>query len=348
MDLLARTILIVDDKPANTAILRNVLSKAGYTRIYTYHNPKEVMKHFRVIDPDIILLDLHMPEADGLEVLEWIESHLFENEYLPVIILTADERKDIKRRALQLGAKDYLSKPFDSAEILLRVRNLLETREMHRQLEAARATLKYQLEERTKQLEDSQVEMLVRLAKVAETRDDDTGEHVWRVAQTSSTLAEAIGLDKEHRAMLMRAARLHDVGKIGIPDGILLKAGSLSSAEFEVVKEHTTFGANLLSGSQSKLIQMAETIALTHHENWDGSGYPKGLKGEDIPIEGRILAVADAFDSMTHDRVYRLAMSEDEAIEEIKAQAGKKFDPDIVNAFVELHIRANLTSLVAT
>lgn len=346
MDLLAKTILVVDDKPANTAILRNILIKAGYSKIYCYHDAIEVKKQLRIIDPDVILLDLHMPDIDGLELLEWIDDNLFENEYLPTIILTADERADVKRRALQLGAKDFLAKPFDSVEILLRVRNLLETREIHQQLKGAKARINYQLEERTKQLEDSQIEMLVRLAKAAEYKDDDTGEHVWRVAQTSTQIAKTIGLEEHKTQMLMRAARLHDLGKLCLPEGIILKAGSLNKNEFDIVKEHTTYGANLLSGSQSELIQMAESIALNHHENWDGTGYPNGLKAEEIPIESRILAVADAFDAMTHDRVYRLAMSHDEAAEEIQNQAGKKFDPNIVNAFMELHIRSSLAQAI--
>ncbi len=342
MNLQLRTILVVDDKPANTTILRNVLSKAGYKRVYTYHDGKEVMKHFKVLEPDIVLLDLHMPDINGLELLDWINDQLEPKTYLPVLILTADNRAEVKRRALTMGAKDFLAKPFDSVEVLLRVRNLLETREMHRELEAAKASLNYQLETKTRQFESSQIEMLVRLAKAAEHRDDDTGEHVWRVAQTASLIAEAIGLSKAQSKLMLRAARLHDVGKIATPDGILLKSGRLSPAEYEVIKEHTSFGANLLSGSESPLIQMAEVIALSHHEHWDGTGYPQGLKGEEIPIEGRILAVADAYDAMTHDRLHRKAMTEEQAVLEIKRQAGKQFDPNIVNAFLELHIRANL------
>lgn len=342
MNLQSRTILIVDDKPANTTMLRNVLAKAGYKRVYTYHDAQEVMKHFRVLEPDIVLLDLHMPNINGLALLDWITSTIEPKDYLPVLILTADGRADVKRRALSMGAKDFLAKPFDSVEVLLRVRNLLETREVHRELEAAKIRLDHQLEEKTRKFESTQVEMLVRLAKAAEYRDDESGEHVWRVAQTASLIAEAIGLPKTKCQLLLRAARLHDIGKIAVPDGILLKAGRLSPAEYEVIKEHTSFGASLLSGSDSPLMQMAESIALSHHEHWNGSGYPRGLQGENIPIEGRILALADAFDAMTHDRSHRRAYTVDQAVAEIKAQSGKQFDPNIVNAFLELHIRSSL------
>lgn len=345
MDLQSRTILVVDDKPVNTTILRNVLAKAGYKKVYTYHDAAEVMKHFKVLEPDIILLDLHMPNINGLALLEWITEQVDAKDYLPVLILTADGRADVKRRALTMGAKDFLAKPFDSVEVLLRVRNLLETREVHRELEAARISLNHQLEEKTRKFESAHVEMLVRLAKAAEYRDDDTGEHVWRVAQLSSLIAESIGLPKVKSQLLLRAARLHDVGKLGIPDGILLKAGQLSPAEYEVIKDHTNFGFQLLSGSDSPLIQMAASIALSHHEHWDGTGYPQGLRGEDIPIEGRILALADAFDAITHDRAHRRARTIDEAVIEIKEQSGKQFDPNIVNAFLELHLRSNLPEI---
>ncbi|MEJ2291447.1 MAG: HD domain-containing protein [Deinococcales bacterium] len=184
--------------------------------------------------------------------------------------------------------------------------------------------------------------MLIRLAKAAEYRDDDTGEHTWRVARTCALLGQELGLGAEAVDLVLRAARLHDVGKIAIPDGILLKPGALTEAEFEVVKGHARAGAELLSGGRSPLMKLAETIALTHHERWDGTGYPLGLAGDSIPIESRLLAVADTFDALTHDRIHRKAVSPERAVAEIRSQSGKQFDPRVVDAFLLLYERGEL------
>jgi putative two-component system response regulator len=210
-------------------------------------------------------------------------------------------------------------------------------------LQEQRDELEQRVCERTEQLEISYVEMLTRLAKVAEYRDDESNEHIWRVAKVSSLIAKAVGFTEERVELLLRAARLHDVGKIAIPDGILFKPSTLTPSEFEVVKSHTTIGAEILSGSRSELLQLAEVIALTHHERWDGTGYPRGLKAEAIPVEGRILAIADSFDALTHDQPHRRAFSVPEAVEEIQQQRGKQFDPDLVEVFLNLYWAGKLT-----
>jgi putative two-component system response regulator len=327
-------LLIVDDEEANLALLRGILQRAGYRQISTLAEPREAMRVFVNERPDLLVLDLHMPHHDGFAVMAELRPHL--DRYFPILVLTADQRPDIRTRALAEGAKDYLTKPFSADEVRLRIKNLLEARYFHKQLRLQNERLEAMVKERTRQLEETQIEMLVRLAKAAEYRDDETGEHVWRVARTSALLARELGLSEEHVDLLMRAARLHDVGKIGIPDGILLKPGKLSAEEFEVVKQHTVIGAHLLSGGRSPLVKMAELIALTHHERWDGTGYPRGLKGEAIPIESRILAVADTFDALTHDRVHQSARPPAAAANEIHAQSGKQFDPAVVAAFLRL------------
>jgi len=218
----------------------------------------------------------------------------------------------------------------------------LEARYFHQQLANQNERLEDMVRDRTAKLENAQVEMLIRLAKAAEYRDDDTGEHTWRVARTTSLLATELGLPPATADLLVRAARLHDVGKIAIPDGILLKPGRLTEAEFEVVKQHARAGAELLSGGQSPLVQLAETIALTHHERWDGLGYPQGLAGDAIPLEARLLAVADTFDALTHDRIHRKAVSPERAVEVIRENMGKQFDPRVVDAFLVLYARGEL------
>jgi len=190
--------------------------------------------------------------------------------------------------------------------------------------------------ERTYELEESHLEILVRLARAAEYRDDDTGEHTWRVGRISALIAQHMGLADKKVKLILHAARLHDVGKIAIPDGILLKPARLTSEEFETMKTHTTLGAEILSGGSSPLLQMAETIALTHHEKWNGTGYPGGLMGDLIPIEGRIVSVADVFDALTHDRPYKTAWPVEKAMDEIESQTGKQFDPDVVEVFKKI------------
>ncbi|HNQ98935.1 MAG TPA: HD domain-containing protein, partial [Trueperaceae bacterium] len=239
----------------------------------------------------------------------------------------------LREAALASGVKDFLTKPFNPTEVRLRIRNLLEVRHYQRELVKHNERLEAAVRRRTQELELSQLEMLVRLARAAEYRDDSSGEHTWRVAHMCGVLARELGMATPEVELLLRAARLHDVGKITIPDGILLKAGSLTEAEYDVVKGHARAGAELLSGSRSPMMRLAETIALTHHEWWDGRGYPQGLAGESIPIESRILAVADAFDALVTDHAHRKAKSPGEAAAEIRAGSGTQFDPTVVVAF---------------
>ena len=340
VDLSSLKILLVDDEETILVILKGVLQRAGYTQVSTLDDPRRVLERFLEDRPDLLVLDHHMPHKDGLEVIEELRPYL--PDYYPILMLTGDERAELKETALSSGAKDFLIKPINPVEVRLRIRNLLEARYFHQQLQHNNERLEAMVRQRTRELEDAHVEMLIRLAKAAEYRDDDTGEHTWRVARSCALLGQELGLGAEAVDLVLRAARLHDVGKIAIPDGILLKPGSLTEAEFEVVKGHARAGAELLSGGRSPLMKLAETIALTHHERWDGTGYPQGLVGEGIPIEARLLAVADTFDALTHDRIHRKAVSPERAVAEIRSQSGKQFDPRVVDAFLLLYERGEL------
>ncbi len=322
-------ILIVDDEPANVLLLERILKKAGYSRTRSTTNPYEVFSLFAAEEPDLILLDLMMPGMTGFDVMERLSSLIPEESFLPILILTADVTPDAKRKALSSEATDYLHKPFDHTEVLLRIRNLLAIRKLH-------CTLEERVQQRTAQLAQSQVEILERLAQAAEFRDDDTGRHTQRVARTAELLGHCLDLPAHHVTLIRQAAPLHDVGKIAISDLILLKQGTLTGEEFAIMKTHAATGAALLADGQSEVVEMAERIAGSHHERWDGKGYPFQLAGEQIPLEGRILAVADVFDALTHERPYKSAWPVTEAVTEIKQQSGLQFDPQIVEAFMTL------------
>lgn len=321
-------ILIVDDEKANVRLLEIILQQAGYTNVHSTMDSRQSCALFRRIRPDIVLLDLAMPYLDGFAVMPQLLQEMAD-DVVPVVVLTADATSTTKHRALKKGASDFLTKPLDETEVLLRINNLLETR-FHNVLLESRVC------ERTLELEKAQLETLQRLALAAEYRDDDTGLHTKRVGLMAASIAEVLGLPPTQVNLIARAAPLHDVGKIGISDTILLKPGKLTEEEFAIMRQHTTIGAQILSGSTSPWLRLAEEIALSHHERWDGQGYPKGLTGENIPIEGRIVAVADVFDALTHERPYKKAWSVLAATTEIENQSNNQFDENVVKAFLTL------------
>jgi putative two-component system response regulator len=326
-------ILIIDDQAQNIALLRRILERAGYESIASTTNPAEALALKETFQPDLVVLDLHMGEnKDGFQVLEELVANPHGADHLPVLMITADDSAEVKRRALALGAKDFVGKPFDSAEVLLRIRNLLETRFLYQTLRDQNSELEQKVADRTKELEESRLEVLERLAVAVEFRDDDTGNHTKRVAQVSAALAQAIGLAPSTVDLIRRAAPLHDIGKVGIPDSILLKAGPLTGPEFAIMKTHTVLGARMLSEGRSELVRVSQRIARSHHEWWDGSGYPDQTSRESIPLEARIVAVADFLDALTHDRPYRPAWSLEDTLSEIAARAGIHFDPQIATA----------------
>lgn len=330
------TALIVDDDESLNDTLRKVLREAGLGSVVTTSDPAMAAVLFEEHSPDVVLLDLHMPGLDGFEVLARLRGITQLGVSVPIVMLTGDSDVRQKLHALAAGATDFLIKPLDLMEVVLRVRALLETRELQRQLGDQNRMLEARVATRTRELEVSQVEMLERLATAAELHDDETGQHTQRVGRLAGRLALALGWSGGHADLLDHAARLHDLGKIGIPDSILLKAGALTPDEFDQMKSHTTIGARILSGGHSALIQMAERVALHHHERWDGVGYPSCLSGETIPLEARIVAVADFFDALTHDRPYRRAFPVERALAMIRSSIASHFDPRVVEAFLPL------------
>jgi putative two-component system response regulator len=336
-------ILIVDDTPENARLLEMMLVNSGYKHIRCLHDGRDVLKSLETFAPDLILLDLMMWPVSGYEVLTQIRDYLPEDTYLPIIVITADDTTVARKRALTLGATDFIRRPHEYFDVILRVRNLLQTRFFHLELMARNEKLRELVQERTLYLENIQIDLKLaqldivdRLAVAGEYHDDDTGSHTYRVAQTSRMLALHLGLAADDVEILYRSAPLHDVGKIGISDEILLKPGRLTAPEFETMKKHCEIGSMLLSNGRSEMMEVARNIAISHHERFDGLGYPYGLRGDEIPLAGRIVAVADVFDALTTERPYKKAWPLNEAISEIHNQSGRHFDPTVVTAFCSL------------
>ncbi len=325
-------ILLVDDQELNLRLVRQVLEKAGLHNITLTQDPYAVVALAALHEPDLIIVDLHMPGLDGFGVMEALRPHVELAGYLPILVLTADATDESRRRALDAGARDFLTKPIDSIEVILRTKNLLETRQLYLDLEHHNATLEQRVRERTEEVEEAQLETLARLARTAEYRDDQTGRHVLRVGRVCGSLGRAMGMSEDEVRLLRLASPLHDLGKIGIPDAILLAPRRLTPEEFAEMKAHTTIGAQILAGGSSGLLRLAESIALTHHERWDGRGY-YGMVARDIPVQARIVSVADVFDALTHERPYKSAWPTDMAVDEILNNSGTQFDPEVVEAF---------------
>ncbi len=329
-------ILVVDDQLANVRLLERVLSNGGYSHVQGTTNPRDVARLCGEFMPALLLLDLHMPELDGFEVMADLRELLADPGGPTVVMLTADVTTEARRRALTLGARDFLVKPFDAVEVLARVHNLLENHYIRRRLEHQNAFLAEQVRVRTRELEDARREVLERLALAAEFRDYATGAHTQRVGRTAGLLAEELGLPEEMVELISDAAPLHDIGKLAVPDSILLKPGGLDDAERDVMRAHVRAGAEILRGSRSPLLRIAREIVTYHHERWDGTGYAAELRGEAIPLSARITALADTFDAMTHDRPYHHGATVKDTLAAIAPQAGRQFDPALVPAFMRL------------
>jgi putative two-component system response regulator len=328
-------ILVVDDEQANVSLLERVLRRAGYPHVEGTTDASSVAEVCERFEPQLLLLDLHMPGLDGFEVMARLSSSIAARD-LTVVVLTADVTTQSRRRALSLGARDFLVKPFDPVEVLARVRNLLENHHQRRQLLDHNELLQAQVRARTRELECARREVLDRLALAAEYRDYSTGEHTKRVGRTARMLAKTLGLDDRTAEIVGDAAPLHDIGKLAIPDVILLKRGPLTPEEMQVMRTHVRVGVGILRGSQSPVLRTALELVTYHHERWDGSGYDRALAGPDIPLSGRITALADVFDAITHDRPYKTASAIADAVAYIRAGAGRHFDPTLVEAFMEL------------
>jgi putative two-component system response regulator len=325
-----------------------MLESWGYLNVTTTTKSHEVPELCATIQPDLLLLDLQMPKPNGFELLSLLESLIEGAPRMPALVLTADITTETRQKALSLGASDFLSKPLDPIEVRLRIANLLETRRLELDMLEHNQMLEMRVARRTADLERARIELLERLALAAEYRDDSTHQHAQRVGRTAARLAQKLGMPEDEVDILLRAAPLHDIGKIGVPDAILLKSTPLSEAEFALMKAHTTIGAQLLSGSEFPLLRTAEQIAASHHERWDGAGYPYGLAREQIPLVGRLVAIADVFDALVNERPYKPAWPIDRAVEEIAGLGSTHFDPDAVAAFATLDHSDLMTPIEVT
>lgn len=334
-------VLIIDDEVTRINLLTILLERVGYACVLGVADSSTAWSTFRDYKPDLVVLDLHMTPFTGFDVLRQIKPFIPAHDFVPILMLTGDVSREAREEALASGAMDFLSKPFSTSEIMLRMENLLKARRLHVALEEQKNELERRVDERTRELSLAYEEVYTKLVMMAEFRDDDTGEHAKRVARNAGAIAAGLGLDPSLCARIASAALLHDIGKIAIPDSILLKPGRLDAEEIQTMRKHVQIGAEILGNSHSEILRIAEQIALTHHEKWDGTGY-RGLAGEEIPLFGRIVAVADVFDALTSERPYKDSWSVEAAIDEINAGSGTAFDPAVVASFNEVVGRASL------
>jgi putative two-component system response regulator len=348
-------ILIVDDEECNILVARKYLQTDGYTKIQAVTDSTKAVALIRSEKPDLVLLDVMMPQVSGLDILQVMALDPV-LQRIPVLILTASHDAQTKKNCLELGVSDFLGKPVDPNELLPRVRNTLTNKQHQDRLSQYAERLESIVRERTMELIASRQQVIHCLARAAEFRDDNTGQHVVRVGRYVGVIARRLGFSDSQVELLELAAQLHDIGKIGIPDDILKKPGKLDPdeynlmqkhcmigkkiiapllpEEFTILKSHTRIGSNLLNVRSSPLLVLAARIAQTHHERWDGTGYPLGLRGEDIPIEGRLTSVADVFDALSTSRPYKAAYPREKCFKILEEGRGTQFDPRVLDAFI--------------
>ena len=325
-------IVIIDDSPMNVLMMRKALSSFDCS-IAEFTVSPVALSWCANHEADLILVDFIMPEMDGLEFIRRFRQ-IPGREEVPVLMVTTSDVREVRYQALETGATDFLHKPLDKTELVARCRNMLTIRRSQKALADRAAWLAGEVRKATADVLHREREVILRLSKAAEFRDPETGSHLVRMASYSRLIAERLGLGGAACDLLHSAAPMHDVGKVGIADHILLKPGRLTPEEFTIMKRHAEIGHEILKGSPSALLQCAALIALTHHEKFDGSGYPRGLRGPDCPIEGRIIAVADVFDALTSERVYKRAWTVEQARDLLISSRGGHFDPDCVDAFL--------------
>jgi putative two-component system response regulator len=332
------SILIIDDDPAIHRMIGRIFRRSRYD-FHSAYSGREGLEHLQHRSPDLILLDLSMPGMGGFDVADRIRND-FEMLHIPVIILTGMGGTEVLTRALGEYADDFISKTAEQAEIIARVEYHLKRKRILDQMHSEKISLdnivslkSSQLALAMERLKDASLEVIWRLTAASEYRDNETGAHIKRMSHYAAAIARQLGLRKKTVDVILYAAPMHDIGKIGIPDSILLKPGALDDAEWEMMRRHTVIGANILEGSKIGFVRMGRIIALTHHERWDGRGYPNGLKGRKIPLVSRIVALADVFDALTSARPYKKAFSIERANQIIAESSGSHFDPDVVDAF---------------
>ena len=328
-----QVVVIVDDDTFGLALMRTLVEKVGSVEVRTFDDPGEALAWCRNHDLDVLITDYEMPQMNGLSLLRALRAHPRTRD-VPMMMITALEDRDIRYQALETGANDYLTKPLDAPEVRARVRNMLAVSDGQRALQRRSDFLAREVRHATASIAEREREIVLRLSRAAEFRDVETGSHIMRIAHFSDHIVRALGQNETECEQIFLASPMHDVGKIGIPDNVLLKPGRFTEAEFALMQQHTIIGHRILSGSQSELLQLAADIALSHHERFDGAGYPNKRKGHEIPIAGRIVAVADVFDALLSSRPYKRAWTLDEALGMIRMGRGKQFDPDCVDAFL--------------
>ncbi|BAL25289.1 HD domain-containing phosphohydrolase [Azoarcus sp. KH32C] len=329
------SVVIVDDTPTTLELMRAFVLRLEGREPVTFTDPGSGLAWCLENDPDLIIVDYMMPNIDGLEFIRQIRREP-RHDSLPILMVTADHEKSIRYAALNEGATDFLNKPVDRMEFLARAKNMLALRRSQQALADRASSLAEAVKRAVEEIHDREHETIVRLARAAECRDPETGAHILRMAHYAQLIAGRMGLPPDFQEMLLRAAPMHDVGKLGTPDHILLKPGRHTPEEFEVMKQHTLIGYEILRESSSPAVQLAASIALHHHEKFDGTGYPRRLAGNEIPIEGRIVAVADVFDALTSERPYKKAWTFEAARAYLRENRGKHFDPSCVDAFLAL------------
>jgi len=329
-------LLLVDDNLLNLEVIQGTLESAGYKNFTSVDKPLKLSSILQEQSFDLILLDINMPIMDGFGVLSLIHQLFSEFERPPVIMLTAQDDLDYRIRALDSGASDYITKPFNRKELLIRVALHLENWVMKKTLMEEKQTLEQKVRARTKAMQEAHFEIVDRLGRAAEYRDNETGNHVKRVSLVAEAIAKAAGYDDAFCNLIRAASPMHDVGKIGISDLIMLKPGGFTDEEFSIMQSHVAIGGEILADSQSDILKMAYEITMTHHEKFNGKGYPQGLVGEGIPISGRIVAIADVFDALISERPYKKAWPIQKAVELIFKEKGEHFDPSLVEAFMSI------------
>lgn len=325
-------VVVLDDEPAVVELLQEYLTELPQSTPVGFTATEPALEWCRRNDCDLALVDRHMPPPDGREFVRRFRE-LEGCEDVPVLFISGDASRETRYEALELGAVDLITKPFDARELLLRARNLLASRHRRSRLAGNAAELMEEVNRVSSELVTREQELILRLSRAAEFREQETAGHLIRVGMYSKLIARNLGLSDRAQDMVLRAAQMHDIGKVGIPDHILLKPSRLTEEEWAIMMDHTLIGKKILGGSTSALLQAAAEIALSHHEKWDGSGYPQGLSGEQIPIFARIVAVADVFDALVSDRPQRPAWEPERARELLIRQSGSHFDPHCVEAF---------------
>lgn len=326
-------IAIIDDSDINLTLLKHLVNKLGDCEPLLFSESPKGLQWCIDNEPDLVIVDYMMPDLDGIAFIERFRATSGREE-IPVLMITANDDKEIRYEALQRGATDFLTKPVDTVEFRVRTKNMLALRASQRRLANRNEELAAEVRKATEEIRSREQELLFRMSRAAEFRDPETGAHIQRMAHYSALIAARLGLDVATQELLLQAAPMHDVGKIGIPDYILLKPGKLTHEEFEVMKNHARIGHELLADSGSLVLKTGAEIALSHHEKFDGSGYPSGLCGEEIPLFGRIVAVADVFDALTSDRPYKHAWPLEKAVDFLSEGKGAHFDPACVDAFM--------------